>query len=58
MIFLIVLVNLNYQIGVRINVAQSRIPALVCSLQLVYGCHQVRKQGGKRGNSPIPKVSG
>jgi len=29
----IVLVNLNYRIGVHMNFAQSQIPALVCRLQ-------------------------
>jgi len=33
----IVLVNLNYRIGVHMSYAQSRIPALVCSLQSEYG---------------------
>jgi len=32
----IVLVKLNYRIGVHINFAQSTIPALVCSLQSEY----------------------
>jgi len=44
-----VLVNLNYRIGVHMNFAQSRIPALVCSLQLEYGCHQARSYWGQRG---------
>jgi len=47
----IVLVNLNYQIGVHMNFAQSRIPALVCSLQSEYGCHQARSCGGQRGKT-------
>jgi len=34
----IVLINLNYRIGVHMNFAQSRIPALVCSLKSEYGC--------------------
>ena len=56
---IIVLVNLNYQIGVHTNFAQSRMPALVCNLQLEYGCHQMRSQGGQRGKCPpIPKCLG
>jgi len=35
----IALVNLIYGIGVHINFAQSRIPALVCSPQSEYRCH-------------------
>ena len=37
--------NLNYWIGVHINFAQSRMPALVCNLQSEYGYHQARSQG-------------
>jgi len=33
------------------NFAQSRISALVCSLQSEYGCHQARSYGGQRGNA-------
>jgi len=44
----IVLVNLNYRIGVHMNFAQSQIPALVCSLQSEYGCHQACSYGGQR----------
>jgi len=40
------LVNLNCRIGVHINVAQSRIPALVCSTQSEFGCHQALSLGG------------
>jgi len=29
------------------NFVQSRIPALVCSLHLEYGCHQARSYGPK-----------
>jgi len=47
----IVLVNLNYRIGVHMNFAQSRITELVCSLQSEYDCHQARSQGGQRGNA-------
>jgi len=55
----IVLVNLNYRIGVLMNFAQSRIPALFCSLQSEYGCHQARSYGGQRGSAfPIPNFSG
>jgi len=36
---------------VHINFVQSGIPALVYSQQSEYGCHQVRNQGGKRGNA-------
>jgi len=36
---IIVLVNLNYPIGVYINFAQSQISALVCNVQSEYGCH-------------------
>jgi len=39
-------VHLNYRIGVHMNFAQSRIPALVCSLQSEYACHHARSQGG------------
>jgi len=46
-----VLVNLKYRVGVHMNFAQSRIPALVCSLQSEYGCHQARSYGGQRGNA-------
>jgi len=35
----IVLANFNYRIGVHMNFAQPRIPALFCSLQSEYGCH-------------------
>jgi len=31
------------------NYAQSRIPALVCSLQSEYGCHQARSYGETTG---------
>jgi len=51
---IVVLVNLNYQIGVHINFAQSRMPALVCNLQSDSGCHQARSQGGQC--PPNPKV--
>jgi len=55
----IVLVNLNYRIGVHMNFAQSRIPALVCSLQSEYDCHQARSYGELRGKAtPIPLFSG
>jgi len=55
----IVLVNSKYRIGVHINFAQSRIPALFFSMQSEYGCHQARSYGGQRGNAiPIPKFSG
>jgi len=47
----IVLVNLNYGIGVHMNFAQSRIPALVCSLQSEYGCHQARSWGDNGCNA-------
>jgi len=47
----IVLVNLSYRIGVHMNFAQSRITALFCSLQSVYGCHQPRSYGGQQGNA-------
>jgi len=33
------------------SLAQSRIPALVCSLQSEYGCHQARSYGGQRGKA-------
>jgi len=46
-----VLVNLNYRIGVDLNFARSRIPALVCRLPSEYGCHQARSYGGQRGNA-------
>jgi len=46
------LANLNYRIGVHMNFAQSRIPALVCSLQSEYGCHQAHSQWAKRGQCP------
>jgi len=36
------LINLNYRISVHMNFAQSRISALVCSLQSEYSCHQAR----------------
>jgi len=49
---MIVLVNLNYQIGVHVNFAQSRMPALVCNLQSEHGCHQACIQGGQRGQCP------
>jgi len=53
----IVLVNLNYGIGVHMNFARSRIPALFCSLQWEYGCYQARSYGGQRGNAtPNSKV--
>jgi len=57
---IVVLVNLNYQIGVHINFAELRMPALVCYLQSEYGCHQARSQGGCNGDNvpPIPKVLG
>jgi len=56
----IVLVNLNFRIGVHMNFAQSRITALVCSPQSECGCHQARSQGGVNGAipPPIPKPSG
>jgi len=57
----IVLVNLNFRIGVHMNFAQSRITSLVCSLQSEYGCHQARAriQGGNGAMpSPIRKFSG
>jgi len=44
-------VNLNYRIGVHMNFAQSKIPALVSSLQSEYGCHQARSYGRQRGDS-------
>jgi len=47
----IVLVNLNFRIGVHMNFAQSSIPALVCSLQSECGCHQARSCGRQRGNA-------
>jgi len=51
----IVLLNLNYRIGVHMNFAQSRIPALVCSVQSEHGCHQARSYGGQRGKTtPVP----
>jgi len=54
-----VLVNLNYRIGVHVNFAQSRIPALVCSLQSEYGCQQTRSYGDNGAMSPpIPMFSG
>jgi len=59
---IVVLVNLNHQIGVHINFAQSRMPrmlALVCNLESEYGCHEARSQRGQRGQCPpIPKFSG
>ena len=52
-----VLVNLNHRIGVHMNFAQSRIPALFCSLQSEYGCHQAGSYGGQQGNAtPDSKV--
>jgi len=52
-----VLVNLNYQIDVHMKFAQSRFPALVCSPQSEYGCHQARSHEGQRGNAiPNSKV--
>jgi len=54
-----VLVNLNYRIDVHMNFAQSRIPALVCSLQSEYGCYKAHSQGGQGGNANrIPKFAG
>jgi len=52
----IVLVSLNYQIGVHINFAQSRIPVLVCSLPLEYGCHKTRRRiaMADKGAMPLP----
>ena len=48
-------VNLNYRISVHMNFAQSRITALVCSLQSEYDCHQARGQwGGGNGAMPPP----
>jgi len=47
----IVLVNLNYRIGVHMSFAESRISALVCSLQSEYGCHQARSYGGHHGKA-------
>jgi len=44
-----VLVNLNYRIGVHLNVVKSRIPALVCSLQSSAGFRK-----GPRGPGPRP----
>jgi len=41
----IVLVNLNYRIGVHMSFAQSRISALFCSLQSECGCHQALSYG-------------
>jgi len=49
----IVLVNSNSRIGVHMNFAQSRIPALFCSLQSEYGCHQACSYGGQRGNATL-----
>jgi len=46
------LVNLNYRIGVHMNFAQLRIPALVCSLQSEYDCHQARNLRGGNGAMP------
>jgi len=51
----IVLVNLNFRIGVHKNFAQSWIPALVCSPQSEYGCHQARSRGGG-GNGAMPSL--
>jgi len=48
----IVLVKLNCRISVYINFTQSRIPALVCSLQSEYGCNQARSQKGQQGQGP------
>jgi len=48
----IVLANLNYRIGVYMNFAQSRSPALVSSLQSEYGCHQATSYGRQRGKPP------
>jgi len=54
-----VLINLNYRIGVHMNFAQSRKPALVCSPQSECGCHQARSQVGTTGNATtVPKFSG
>jgi len=54
----IVLVNLNYRIGVHMNFVQSTIPALFYSLQSECSCHQGRSYGGQWGNAaPIPKFS-
>jgi len=37
------------------NFAQSRIPALVCSVLSEYGCHQARSYGGQWGKAtPSP----
>jgi len=47
----IVLVNLNYRIGVHMKFAQSLILALVCSPQSEYGCHKGRSQGEQRGHA-------
>jgi len=56
-LFKIVLINLNYQIDVHMNFSQSRYPALVCSPQSEYGCHQARSHEGQRGNAiPNSKV--
>jgi len=44
-------VNLNHRKGVHMDYAQSRIPALVCSLQSEHGYHQARSYGGQRGNA-------
>ena len=55
----IVLVNLNYRISVHMDFAQSRIPALVCSLLSEYGCHQARSYGDNGAMPPpIPMFSG
>jgi len=35
----------------HMNFAQSRIPALLCSLQSEYGCHQARSYGEQRGDA-------
>ena len=51
-LLIIMLFNLNYRNGVNINVPQSRLPALVCSPQLEYGCHQARSQGDNGSISP------
>jgi len=55
----VVLVNLNYGIGVHMNFARSRIPALFCSLRSEYVATR-RVATGDNGAkpSPIPNFSG
>jgi len=38
------------------NFVQSRIPALVCSLQSKYGCHQARSYGDNGAMRPNSKI--